>query len=52
VSHIITEHNGTIRVEDNQPAGARFTVEIPALVDPDTVEGAAQAASRPAAAKL
>lgn len=30
VSHIVTEHNGTIRVEDNQPVGARFIVEIPA----------------------
>ncbi len=35
VSHIVAEHNGTIRVEDNQPVGARFTVEIPALVDQD-----------------
>jgi PAS domain S-box-containing protein len=33
VSHIVTEHNGTIRVEDNQPVGARFTVELPALLD-------------------
>jgi two-component system nitrogen regulation sensor histidine kinase NtrY len=33
VSHIVAEHNGSIRVEDNQPAGARFTVEIPALVE-------------------
>ena len=27
------EHDAHIRVEDNQPAGARFTVEIPAVVD-------------------
>jgi len=33
VSHIVTEHNGTIRVEDNQPVGARFTVELPALLE-------------------
>ena len=33
VSHIVAEHNAHIRVEDNQPAGARFTVEIPALLD-------------------
>ncbi len=33
VSHIVAEHNGQIRVEDNQPVGARFTVEIPALID-------------------
>jgi len=33
VSHIVAEHNGQIRVEDNQPVGARFTIELPALVD-------------------
>jgi len=33
VSHILAEHNANIRVEDNQPVGARFTVEIPALVE-------------------
>ncbi|MGD0202131.1 MAG: ATP-binding protein, partial [Bryobacteraceae bacterium] len=32
VSHILSEHNATIRVEDNTPQGARFIVEIPALV--------------------
>jgi PAS domain S-box-containing protein len=47
VSHIVAEHNGQIRVEDNLPAGARFTVEIPALVDVETVE-----APRPAATKV
>ena len=31
VSHILAEHDAQIRVEDNQPAGARFTIEIPAL---------------------
>ena len=31
VSHIVAEHNAQIRVEDNQPVGARFTVEIPAV---------------------
>jgi two-component system nitrogen regulation sensor histidine kinase NtrY len=35
VSHIVAEHNATIRVEDNQPTGARFTIEIPALVEPE-----------------
>ncbi len=29
VSHIVTEHGGRIRVEDNRPTGARFFVEIP-----------------------
>jgi PAS domain S-box-containing protein len=33
VSHIVAEHNAQIRVEDNQPVGARFTVELPALVE-------------------
>ena len=31
VNHIVAEHGGHIRVEDNQPAGARFTVEMPAI---------------------
>src|SRR5215468_9209214 len=33
VSHILAEHNATIPVEDNEPAGTRFTVEIPAIVE-------------------
>jgi two-component system, NtrC family, nitrogen regulation sensor histidine kinase NtrY len=33
VSHILAEHNGTIRVEDNQPVGARFIVEVPAVLE-------------------
>jgi nitrogen fixation/metabolism regulation signal transduction histidine kinase len=28
VSHIITEHHGRVRVEDNYPNGARFIVEL------------------------
>ena len=31
VSHIVAEHGGHIRLEDNKPAGARFIVEIPAI---------------------
>ena len=30
VSRIVSEHQGTIRVEDNQPCGTRFIVELPA----------------------
>ena len=30
VSHIVTDHNGRILVEDNQPQGARFVIELPA----------------------
>jgi PAS domain S-box-containing protein len=32
VSHILTEHNANIRVEDNKPCGAWFRVEIPVAV--------------------
>jgi len=28
VSRIVQEHQGTIRVEDNRPRGARFVVEL------------------------
>jgi two-component system nitrogen regulation sensor histidine kinase NtrY len=47
VSHIVAEHNATIRVEDNRPAGARFTVEIPAWVEPEPLD-----ATRPATASV
>jgi signal transduction histidine kinase len=30
-SRIIAEHNGTIRVEDNFPTGARFLIRFPAV---------------------
>jgi len=47
VNHIVSEHNGTIRVEDNLPAGTRFTVDIPVLMEADepkaVVETAAEA---------
>lgn len=29
VSHILSEHDSRIRVEDNQPAGTRFFIEVP-----------------------
>jgi PAS domain S-box-containing protein len=38
VSHIVTEHGGNIRVEDNQPVGARFIVELPAPQEAETAE--------------
>ena len=31
VNRIITEHNGTIRVEENRPVGTRFIIELPML---------------------
>jgi PAS domain S-box-containing protein len=52
VSHIVAEHNAQIRVEDNQPVGARFTVEIPAFLELDALESAAPIAPRPAAARV
>jgi two-component system nitrogen regulation sensor histidine kinase NtrY len=30
VSRIVSDHHGTIRVEDNRPHGARFIIELPA----------------------
>ncbi|MGO9011380.1 MAG: sensor histidine kinase [Bryobacteraceae bacterium] len=38
VSRIVADHNAHIRVEDNQPAGARFTVEIPVAVETESGE--------------
>jgi two-component system, NtrC family, nitrogen regulation sensor histidine kinase NtrY len=32
VSHILSEHGGRIRVEDNRPSGACFYVEVPVAV--------------------
>src|SRR5882672_7277260 len=29
VHEIVTEHGGTIRVEDNEPTGTRFVIEVP-----------------------
>jgi PAS domain S-box-containing protein len=33
VAHILTDHGAQIRVEDNTPTGARFTIEVPAAVE-------------------
>jgi two-component system nitrogen regulation sensor histidine kinase NtrY len=30
VSHVLAEHHANIRVDDNKPCGARFTIEVPA----------------------
>ena len=45
VSHIVAEHGAHIRVEDNQPVGARFTIELPAVVESDMPEPAPLAAT-------
>lgn len=44
VSRIIEDHHGTIRVEENQPVGTRFIVELP--VAGDNVSVPTQAGSR------
>ena len=31
VHRIVTDHMGRIRVEDNQPHGARFVIDLPAI---------------------
>jgi len=51
VSHIVAEHDAYIRVEDNQPAGARFTVEIPVAADAEATDTAAVQAQPPAPVK-
>jgi len=33
VSRIMQEHNGSIRIEENQPVGARFILELPVAVE-------------------
>jgi nitrogen fixation/metabolism regulation signal transduction histidine kinase len=40
VSHIVAEHGARIRVEENQPSGARFIIELP-------VAGQAETGARP-----
>ena len=39
VNHILSEHHSQIRVEENQPVGARFVVEIP-VWNPPEIEAA------------
>ena len=38
VSEIASEHGGTVSVEDNEPHGSRFTIELPVARTPATVE--------------
>jgi nitrogen fixation/metabolism regulation signal transduction histidine kinase len=38
VRRIVAEHNGAIRVEENQPTGTRFVVELPAERAPTPAE--------------
>ncbi len=50
-SHIVAEHGAHIRVEDNRPVGARFTVDLPTISEADPGEPGQPAAS-PAAVIL
>jgi two-component system nitrogen regulation sensor histidine kinase NtrY len=36
VHKVVSDHEGTIRVEDNEPSGARFVIDIPAVEPPTT----------------
>jgi two-component system nitrogen regulation sensor histidine kinase NtrY len=38
VHEIVTEHGGTIRVEDNAPRGSRFIIDVPVARTPAPVE--------------
>jgi hypothetical protein len=42
VSRIIEDHHGSIRVEENQPVGARFVVELPVVPESAPVAVAIQ----------
>ncbi len=42
VSRVVEEHHGSIRVEENQPVGARFIVELPVVPEPALAAAAAQ----------
>jgi len=42
VSRVIEEHHGSIRVEENQPVGARFVVELPIVPEPALSTATAQ----------
>ena len=52
VSHIVAEHGAQIRVEDNEPSGARFTIEIPVLSGAEVPLPASENGRKPAAARV
>jgi nitrogen fixation/metabolism regulation signal transduction histidine kinase len=51
VSHIVQDHHGRVRVEDNKPRGARFIVELNAVsaAEPAAAMPAMEALAAPAA---
>lgn len=52
VSHIVTEHHGRVRVEDNRPTGATFIVELNALSAADSSLSNDAADTHPATLKV
>jgi nitrogen fixation/metabolism regulation signal transduction histidine kinase len=42
VSRVIEDHHGSIRVEENQPVGTRFIVELPVVPEPATIAATVQ----------
>ncbi len=50
VSRIVTEHHGTVRVEDNAPSGARFIIELNAASGSD--QGSVEGERAPATLKV
>jgi PAS domain S-box-containing protein len=42
VSRIVEDHHGSIRVEENQPVGTRFIVELPIVPEPTPAAATAQ----------
>jgi two-component system, NtrC family, nitrogen regulation sensor histidine kinase NtrY len=52
VSHIVTEHHGKVRVEDNRPTGATFIVELNALAPLDSACSTDAGDTHPATLKV
>jgi signal transduction histidine kinase len=52
VSHIVTEHQGKVRVEDNRPTGATFIVELNALSPADSALSSDAGDPHPATLKM
>ncbi|MGI8962753.1 MAG: sensor histidine kinase [Bryobacteraceae bacterium] len=52
VSHIVTEHHGKVRVEDNRPTGATFIVELNAFLPADTTFSSDTDDAHPATLKV
>jgi len=43
VNRILSDHDATIRIEDNTPEGARFIVDLPIIAPADAEAKAAEA---------